>query len=106
MLLHYHIGINMKSQKMNIERRNKLFGLFSQKRSQKETAAIMQDLCTPAELEAMADRLLVLPLIKQGESYKKIHEITGVSITTIGRVARHLHSGHGGYEYLIENDLL
>jgi uncharacterized protein YerC len=30
-------------------------------------------------------------------SYREIHERTAVSITTIGRVARYLNQGSGGY---------
>ena len=30
-------------------------------------------------------------------SYRQIHEQTGVSVTTIGRVARYLIAGEGGY---------
>ena len=62
-----------------------------------EVAAFLRDLCTPAELEAMCDRWKVVPLLRAGEPYRGIHERTGVSVTTIGRVARTLESGTGGY---------
>ncbi|MGY0505513.1 YerC/YecD family TrpR-related protein [Luteimonas sp. e5] len=57
----------------------------------------LYDLCTPAELEAMADRWKVVPRIAEGMPYREIHEATGVSVTTVGRVARTLNSGTGGY---------
>ena len=63
----------------------------------REVAAFLEDLCTPAELEAMADRWRVVPLIRKGIPYREIHERTGVSVTTIGRVARTLDRGAGGY---------
>ena len=59
--------------------------------------AFLQDLCTPAELEAMTDRWCVVPLLQQGLPYREIHELTQVSVTTIGRVARTLERGTGGY---------
>ena len=59
--------------------------------------AFLLDLCTPAELEAMTDRWHVVPLLEQGVPYREIHELTGVSVTTIGRVARTLEHGAGGY---------
>lgn len=62
-----------------------------------EVRAFLQDLCTPAELEAMADRWRVVPLILKGVPYREIHELTEVSVTTIGRVARTLETGTGGY---------
>ncbi|HEX7341690.1 MAG TPA: YerC/YecD family TrpR-related protein [Rhodanobacteraceae bacterium] len=60
--------------------------------------AFLRDLCTPAELEAMTDRWRVVPLILKGMPYRDIHEQTAVSITTIGRVARCLNEGNGGYQ--------
>jgi TrpR-related protein YerC/YecD len=62
-----------------------------------DVAAFLEDLCTPAELEAMADRWRVVPLLEQGIPYRQIHERTQVSVTTIGRVARTLELGAGGY---------
>lgn len=57
--------------------------------------AFLHDLCTPAEIEAMADRWAVVPLLLRGQSYRDIHDATGVSVTTIGRVARCLAEGQG-----------
>src|SRR4051794_6547543 len=72
--------------------------------TKEEAHAFFSDLCTPAELEAMADRFQVVPLLQQGISYRAIHEQTGVSVTTITRVARSLMMGSGGYS-LIANRL-
>jgi uncharacterized protein YerC len=38
-----------------------------------------------------------VPYLLEGVSYREIHERTAVSITTIGRVARYLNQGSGGY---------
>ncbi|MEN1942481.1 YerC/YecD family TrpR-related protein [Luteimonas sp. MJ293] len=62
-----------------------------------EVAAFLRDLCTPAELEAMADRWRVVPLLLERVPYREIHERTGVSVTTIGRVARTIEYGEDGY---------
>lgn len=62
-----------------------------------DVQAFLEDLCTPAELEAMADRWRVVPLLLKGVPYREIHELTQVSVTTIGRVARTLERGAGGY---------
>jgi TrpR-related protein YerC/YecD len=62
-----------------------------------EARAFFRDLCTPAELQAMADRWAVVGPLERGLPYRAIHERTGVSVTTIGRVARFLESGFGGY---------
>ena len=62
-----------------------------------EMRAFLHDLCTPAELEALVDRWSVVPHVLKGTPYREIHEHTAVSITTIGRVARFLNQGNGGY---------
>ncbi len=67
-----------------------------------EVSAFLRDLCTPAEMEAMADRWRVVPLIAEGVPYRDIHERTAVSVTTIGRVARCLLQGHGGYQIALD----
>lgn len=66
-------------------------------RSVGECRAFLRDLCTPAELQAMADRWAVVECLRRGLPYREIHRHTGVSVTTIGRVARYLAQGNGGY---------
>jgi TrpR-related protein YerC/YecD len=62
-----------------------------------EVRAFLRDLCTPAEIQAMADRWAVVDPLKRAVPYREIHRLTGVSVTTIGRVARFLTAGNGGY---------
>lgn len=68
--------------------------------NKEEAERFFIDLCTPAELEAMADRWQVVPLLRQGIPYRTIHEQTGVSVTTVTRVARCLSFGSGGYNLI------
>ena len=63
-----------------------------------ECRNFLRDLCTPAELQALADRWTVVGLLQAGRPYREIAKQTGVSVTTIGRVARYLGTGNGGYE--------
>lgn len=58
-------------------------------------ADFLQDLCTPAELEALSDRWAVVPMVADGMPYRQVHEETGVSVTTVGRVARCVERGTG-----------
>jgi len=67
--------------------------------------AFLDDLCTPAELEAIADRWRVVPLLLEETPYREIHDRTGVSVTTIGRIARCLSFGAGGYRLAAERIL-
>jgi len=71
-------------------------------RSAGELRCFLEDLCTPAELEAIADRWRVVPLLLEGIAYREIHDRTGVSVTTIGRIARCLDLGAGGYRLAAE----
>ncbi|MFZ9708812.1 MAG: YerC/YecD family TrpR-related protein [Steroidobacteraceae bacterium] len=74
-----------------------LFQAILTLRSVDECRAFFRDLCTPAELEAMADRWAVVEYLERGLPYREIHRLTGVSVTTIGRVARYVGDGNGGY---------
>lgn len=69
-----------------------------------ECQAFFHDLCTPAEITAMSDRLLIAKLLDQGNlSYRNIHEKTGVSLATIGRVARFLtQEAYHGYRLVLD----
>jgi len=67
-----------------------------------EIRRFFEDLCTPAELQALVDRWQVVEYLQQDLPYRKIHDLTGVSVTTIGRVARCLSDGSGGYKTAIK----
>ena len=62
-------------------------------------AMLLDDLCTPAERRALAERWHVARLLAEERyTYRQIHDLTGVSTTTITRVARFLKGGDaGGY---------
>jgi TrpR-related protein YerC/YecD len=79
-----------------------LFGAILSLQSVEECRAFFRDLCTPAELQALTDRWAVVGLLKSGLPYREIHKQTGVSLTTIGRVARCLMGGDGGYRIVSE----
>ena len=75
-----------------------LFAAVASLQSIDECRRFFKDLCTPAELQALVDRWQVVELLQQDLPYRKIHDLTGVSVTTIGRVARFVTDGFGGYE--------
>jgi TrpR-related protein YerC/YecD len=70
--------------------------------SETECRRFLDDLCTPAELEALIDRWSVVPLLEEGLPYRRIHELTGVSVTTVGRVARCLSGANSGYRQVLD----
>jgi TrpR-related protein YerC/YecD len=67
-----------------------------------EIRNFLLDLCTPAELQALVDRWQVVALLEANIPYRQIHDQTGVSVTTIGRVARFLTDGSGGYQTALQ----
>ena len=60
-----------------------------------------EDLCTINEINAMAQRLDVAVLLKQGETFNAIVEKTGASTATISRVNKCLKYGSGGYDIVL-----
>lgn len=82
--------------------RKDLAEAFLAMRTVEECQAFLRDLTTPAEREAMADRWQVVQLLDEGLPYRDIHDQTGVSVTTIGRVARFLEMGDGGYRLALD----
>ena len=87
---------NVTARQEALSERN-LFAAVLTLKTVDECRAFFRDLSTPAELQAMADRWAVVEWLQKGLPYREIHRVTGVSVTTIGRVARCLADGNGGY---------
>ena len=90
------------TQKEPEDPHHRLFEAISALKDAEEAKLFLLDLCTPAELQVMADRWSVVDPINKGVPYRKIYEDTGVSVTTIGRVARFISHGNGGYNLIYE----
>ena len=73
-------------------------------RSGDDMGRLLTDLCTPAEIRTLAERWHVARLLDGTDlSYREIHDATGVSTTTIVRVARFLRQEpHQGYRRAID----
>lgn len=69
-----------------------------------EMRRFLVDLCTPAEIRALTERWQVAQLLDGTDmSYRDISAQTGVSTTTIGRVARFLKDEpHQGYRIVLD----
>jgi TrpR-related protein YerC/YecD len=74
-------------------------------RDKAEMERLLLDLCTPAEIRTLAERWHVARLLDgSGLSYREIHDATGVSTTTVVRVARFLREErNGGYRRAIDS---
>lgn len=60
-----------------------------------------EDVCTIAEIKAMAQRLEVAKMLRDGKTYTEICEKTGASTATISRVNRCLNYGADGYSMIL-----
>ncbi|MGE0581615.1 MAG: YerC/YecD family TrpR-related protein [Steroidobacteraceae bacterium] len=94
-----HLNVTARQE---AQHERNLFAAITTLRTIDELRAFFRDLCTPAEIEAMADRWAVVECLHRGLPYREIHRVTGVSITTIGRVARYLSEGNGGYATVVQ----
>jgi TrpR-related protein YerC/YecD len=74
-----------------------LFTTIAALRTPAETQAFLRDLCTRAELDAMAHRWQVAQLLEEGLPYLEVAQKTHTSTTTVTRVAQWLRNGEGGY---------
>lgn len=82
--------------------RRALFSAVLSLKDAGECGAFFADLCTPAELEALAGRWTVARLLDKGIPYREISERTGISTATVTRVARCLTYGKdGGYRRIL-----
>jgi TrpR-related protein YerC/YecD len=91
---------NVSSSQEALAERN-LYAAVAALRNADECRAFFRDLCTPAEIQAMADRWAVVEWLMRGVPYREINRLTGVSVTTISRVARCLADGNGGYSLIV-----
>jgi TrpR-related protein YerC/YecD len=67
-----------------------------------EAKLFFRDLLTEEELIEFGKRWQTAQLLSDKISYSKIEEITGLSSTTIARVAKWLNNGQNGYKLMIE----
>jgi TrpR-related protein YerC/YecD len=81
---------------------SELFGAIQSLETRTELEHFLRDLCTLAELEAMAQRWTVAKLVDRGIPYARIAEKTGASTTTVTRVAHWLRHGEGGYRLALQ----
>ena len=79
-----------------------LFKAILRLKTTKEAAKFFRDLCTLEELTEMARRWQAAKLLKKGRPYREVAEKTGLSTTTVTRVAHWLNHGEGGYQLILK----
>jgi len=79
-----------------------LFKVILKLKNETEAAKFFRDLCTLEELAEMGKRWQAVRMLAQGESYRQIAEKTGLSTTTVTRIAHWLNHGEGGYQLALK----
>ena len=74
---------NVTARQEALSERN-LFAAVLTLKNVDECRAFFRDLCTPAELQAIADRWAVVEWLQKGLPYREIHRITGVTHAATG----------------------
>ena len=69
--------------------------------TREECYRFFEDICTIAELKAIAQRLEVAHMLYEGGTYDEIVAQTGASTATISRVKRCLNYGADGYALVL-----
>lgn len=67
-----------------------------------ECYRFFEDICTIAEIKALAQRLEVAKMLRDKKTYTEICEATGASTATISRVNRSLNYGADGYRTILD----
>lgn len=63
---------------------------------------LLRDLCTRRELAELVSRWAVVRKLGAGNSYRAIHDATGVSTATITRINDWFRNGSGGYDEALD----
>lgn len=80
---------------------DRLFAAILTLESVDECYHLFEDMCTVAELRAMAQRLEVAKMLEENWTYGEIASATGASTATISRVKRCLVYGADGYKLVL-----
>jgi TrpR-related protein YerC/YecD len=100
----YEVAPVPQMRATNVEAEDALLDALLVLKTRDEMRRFLRDVCTPKEMADLADRWWVARLLDAGgHSYRDIHAMTGVSVTTVGRVARFLQQEpYQGYKVALE----
>jgi TrpR-related protein YerC/YecD len=90
------------NQKLKNEHTDNLFKAILTLKTVEECYDFFDDLCTVAEIKAMAQRIEVAKMLREKKVYSDIVALTGASTATISRVNRCLLYGSDGYNKAFE----
>ena len=82
------------------ERIAELYRLILRLETIEDCEALFADLCTPKELEKMAERVFAAKLLLDGNSYNQVIAQTEISSATLSRISRCVQYGQGYSRFL------
>ncbi len=90
------------NSKLRDEHTDSLFDAILLLENREECYSFFEDICTVAEIKALAQRLEVAKMLREKKTYTDICEQTGASTATISRVNRCLVYGADGYNLVLD----
>jgi len=84
------------------EELNELYKAILKLKDKTECADFFRDLCTHEELVEMSKRWKAARMLSKNKSYIEVSQKTGLSTTTVARVAHWLNNGAGGYKLALK----
>jgi len=90
------------NSKLKDDMTDKLFEAILLLDNIEECYNFFEDICTVAEIKALAQRLEVASMLMEGKTYTDISEGTGASTATISRINRALNYGADGYKVILD----
>ncbi len=85
----------------NTKEKRQLLRAILALKTEEEAASFLRDILTKTEIEELSNRLTAAEMLSRKESYTTVEKATGLSSTTVARVAKWLWSGEGGYKTII-----
>lgn len=90
------------SKKIRTTEVDHLFDAILTLKDKEECYTFFQDVCTVNELLSISQRYEVAKMLREGNTYLDISNMTGASTATISRVNRSLNYGNDGYDMVLE----
>ena len=90
-------------QSPKLARTEELYRLIAAIDNPEDIRALFDDLCTPKEIENMAERVFAAKLLMEGNTYNQVMAQSDISSATLSRVSRCVQFGKG-YSRLLKQE--
>ncbi|TMN22785.1 hypothetical protein FH966_07620 [Lentibacillus cibarius] len=92
----------MQIDKLRGKQLDQLFDAILSLEDSEECYKFFDDIATMSEINALAQRLQVAKMLREGHTYSAIEEETNASTATISRVRRCINYGSDGYKIVLD----